>query len=102
LELLATGVEGNQTAQTFTVNYADGSSTQIVQSFSDWYTPSAFPGESVAVSMAYRNFDDGTHDTRPFSLYAYRLMLNPAKIVRSIVLPDDAGVVVLAGTLTRN
>ena len=49
--------------------------------------------------MAYRNYKDGTKDQRTFNLYAYKLVLNPAKTVQSISLPNDANVVVLAGTL---
>ena len=99
LELLATAVNGNQSSQTFTVQYTDGSKQQFVQSFSDWFTPKNFPGESEGVAMPYRNFDDGTRDKRTFSLYAYRLVLNPNKVVQSITLPNDADVVVLAVTV---
>jgi hypothetical protein len=99
LMLLATGVNGNQASKTLTVSYTDGTSSKFVQSFSDWYTPQSFSREYEAVAMAYRNFDDGTKDKRTFSLYAYRFALNPAKVVQSISLPNDADVVVLAATL---
>ena len=99
LVLLATGVQGNQTGQTITVNYTDGTSTQFVQSFSDWFTPQNFPGEIDAIPMAYRNFGDGSRDQRPFSLYAYVFRLNAAKTVKSITLPNDPDVLVLAATL---
>jgi hypothetical protein len=101
LMLLATGVEGSQKSQTFTVKYSDGSSSQFTQNFSDWFTPQKFPGENEGVAMAYRNFDDGTKDQRTFNLYAYRFALNPAKVVRSITLPNNADVVVLAATLLQ-
>ena len=99
LELLATGVEGSQASQTLTVTYTDGTSSQFVQSFSDWFSPQKFHGEFEGVAMAYRNFDNGTKDKRTFNLYAYRLALNPAKIVQSVSLPNDAHVLVLAATL---
>jgi hypothetical protein len=99
LMLLATGVEGNQTSQTLTVNYTDGTSSQFVQSFSDWFTPQKFHGESEAVAMAYRNFDNGTKDQRTFSLYAYRFVLHPTKVVQSIGLPNNPHVLVLGATL---
>ncbi len=98
LMLLATGVGGNQASQTVTVNYMDGTSSQFTQSFSDWFTPQKFPGELEGVAMAYRNFDDGTKDQRTFNLYTYRFALNPAKIVKSVTLPNNAKVVVLAAT----
>lgn len=49
--------------------------------------------------MAYRNFKNGTKDQRTFNLYAYRLVLNSAKVVQSITLPNDSHVLVLAATL---
>jgi hypothetical protein len=99
LMLLATGVEGSQKSQTFTVKYTDGTSSQFVQGFSDWFTPQKFAGESEGVAMAYRNFDNGTRDQRTFSLYAYRFVLNPTKTVQSITLPNNSKVLVLAATL---
>ncbi|MGO9647867.1 MAG: hypothetical protein ACLPOO_07420 [Terriglobales bacterium] len=97
--LLASGVNGNQLSETLIVHYTDGSSAQVGQSFSDWYTPQDFPREYEAVGMAYRNFDDGTKDKRTFSLYAYLFPLNGNKVVQSITLPDDPDVVILAATL---
>ncbi|MGC1976259.1 MAG: peptidase S53, partial [Candidatus Sulfotelmatobacter sp.] len=99
LMLLATGIEGNQASETFIVKYSDGTSAKFVQSFSDWFTPQKYAGESEGVAMAYRNFDNGTKDQRTFNLYAYHFVLNPAKIVKGIVLPNDSHVVVLAATL---
>ena len=49
--------------------------------------------------MAYRNYENGTKDQRPFNLYAYRFAVNPAKVVQSITLPNDADVALLAATL---
>jgi len=99
LLLLATGVQGNQTAQTITVNYTDGSSAQFVQSFSDWSSPQQYPGEIEAVAMSYRNASNGTKDAGTFNLYAYELALDEAKTVQSITLPNDPDVVVLSATL---
>lgn len=99
LMLLASGVEGSQQSQHFTVTYTDGSTSPITQSFSDWFTPSNFPGESEGVAMQYRDYENGTKDNRTFNLYAYRLAVNPAKVVASITLPDNRDVVILAATL---
>jgi hypothetical protein len=99
LVLLATGVNGSQESQTFTVQYTDGSTQPIVQSFSDWFTPQNFPSEYEGVAMAYRDFDNGTKDRRTFNLYAYDLALNGGKIVQSITLPNNADVTILAATL---
>lgn len=99
LMLLATGIQGNQTSQTFTVTYTDGTSSKFTQNLSDWFTPQKYPHESEGVAMAYRNFDNGTKDQRTFNLYAYRFALNSAKTVQSVTLPDDADVAVLAATV---
>jgi len=99
LSLLATGVQGNQTSESITVNYTDGTNAQFVQSFSDWSAPQDFPGELEAVAMPYRNYADGSKNQGTVSLYAYQFALDSTRIVESLTLPSDANVVVLAATL---
>ncbi len=101
LQLLGTGYNGDQSAQTVTVTYTDGTTSNFTQSFSDWFVPQYNNNESFAVVMPYRNFADGTKDTRPFNLYAYILTLDSLKAVKSLTLPNDPNVVVLAATLTE-
>ena len=101
LELLATAVQGNQASQTFTVTYTDGTSSKFTQSLSDWFTPQKYPHESEGVAMPYRDFDNGTKDQRTFNLYAYRFVLNKAKTVQSITLPNNANVIVVSATLVQ-
>lgn len=100
LQLLATGYNGDQSAQTVTVTYADGTTSALSQSFSDWFAPQYNNDESFAVVMPYRNLANGSKDNRPFNLYAYVLALDGRKVVRSVTLPNDPNVVVLAATLT--
>ncbi len=99
LGMLATGVNGNQASQTFTVHYSDGSSSTVLQSLSDWFTPQGYTGESVAATMAYRDTAGGAQDDRTFNLYGYSFTLNNAKTATSITLPNNVDVVVLALTL---
>jgi hypothetical protein len=99
LSLLATGVQGNQSAQTITVNYTDGTNTQFAQSFSDWSSPQNFAGETEGVAMSYRNSANGSQDLGTFNLYAYGFAVDPTKLVKSVTLPSDPNVVVLAATL---
>ncbi|HXW89898.1 MAG TPA: S53 family peptidase [Terriglobales bacterium] len=99
LVLLGTGVEGSQTSQTIIVHYSDGTRSQFVQSFSDWFFPQNFPGEFEAVAMSHRNFADGSEDNRIFNLYAYEFGLDSTKTVESITLPNNRDVVILAATL---
>lgn len=99
LLLLGTGVEGSQTSQTITLHYTDGTSSQFVQNFSDWFSPQNFPGEFEAVAMSHRNFADGSEDNRIFNLYAYQFGLDSTKTVESVTLPNNRDVVILAATL---
>jgi hypothetical protein len=50
--------------------------------------------------MAYRVTQSGALETRTFYLYGYSFALNSAKTVKSITLPDNRSVVVLAIDLT--
>ncbi|HZU29236.1 MAG TPA: protease pro-enzyme activation domain-containing protein [Bryobacteraceae bacterium] len=99
LSLLGSAVNGNQTAQTFRVNYSDGTSATFKQSLSDWYTPQRYPGETTALSMPYRNASNGAKDNRPFELYLYSFTIDKTRSISSIVLPNNANVKLLAITL---
>jgi hypothetical protein len=98
--LLATGVNGNQNNQVFVVTYTDGTTTSVTQSLSDWYSPQNYAGEAKAATMAYRLNQNGTTDNRTFYLYGYSLAVNSAKTVKSITLPNNRNVVVLAVDVT--
>jgi hypothetical protein len=50
LQLLATGVNGSQPSQTFTVKDTDGTTASFTQSLTDWSTPQGYPGESNAIT----------------------------------------------------
>ncbi len=99
LKILATGVQGSQESQTFSVAYADGTSAHFTQNLSDWYAPQNFSGESAAVDMPYRLTEDGDKDSRPFHIYGYSLALDSTRTVRSVTLPSNASVLVFAMTL---
>ena len=99
VKILALGVNGEQEMQTFTVTYADGTSSSFTQSLSDWASPGNSTGESVAVSMPYRITSDGSKDSRAFYAYAYSFNLDGSKAVRSISLPSNRDVLVFAVTL---
>ncbi len=106
LQLLATGIEGNQVSKTVTVTYTDSTTSQFTQSFSDWCSAlnsgcsstGNNSGESVTVAMPYRDSAGGP-DNRVFYLYGYSFPLNVNKIVQSVTLPNTRDVVVLAATL---
>ncbi|MGB6988689.1 MAG: hypothetical protein WBD89_05600, partial [Candidatus Sulfotelmatobacter sp.] len=99
VNLLAAAVEGNQRAQEFQVNYADGTSTTFSQSLHDWAMSGNFTGESTAAELPYRVTAEGSEDGGLFFARAYSFKLDPGKEVRSISLPENRNVVVLAITL---
>ena len=101
LWLLGAATEGGQRAQTFTVNYSDGSQQVFAQNLSDWYAPQEFPSESRAVKTASRVMGDGNLDARPFSLYSYGFALDVNKTVKSLVLPDNANVKIAGVSLAK-
>ena len=107
LQLLATGIEGDQASKTVTVTYSDSTTSTFTQSFSDWcsalngggcVSTGSNSGESVAVAMPYR-ISAGGPDNRVFYLYHYSFTLNSNKQVQSFTLPNTRDVVVLAVTL---
>jgi len=99
LNVLATGVNGNQPNQAFVVTYADGTTATITQSFSDWFTPQTYPGEAVALATAYRLTNGGNPQSGPFNLYGYSFALDSTKTVQSVMLPPNRNVVVLGVNL---
>ncbi|GGH15751.1 hypothetical protein [Silvibacterium dinghuense] len=99
LNLLATGVNGDQASQTFIVNYTDGTSTTFTQSLSDWFTPQTYSGESEARIMTYRDTSNGGQDDRTFYLYGYTFALNSSKTVKNLTLPTNRNVVVVGFAL---
>ncbi len=96
VNLLATAVNGNQPDQAFVVTYTDGTTTSLTQSLSDWCTPQNYAGESQVSTMDYRITPSGATENGRFNLYGYSYAINSAKTVRSITLPNNRNVVVLA------
>ena len=101
LRLLGTGIQGDQANQTITVRYADGSTEKLTASFSDWFSPSVNVNESEAIAMPYRLTATGTTDARQFNVYGYTLLLNSNKPVKSMTLPANRNLILLAATLTE-
>ncbi len=100
LQLVGTGVGGSQASQTFIVHYTDGTTTQLSQGFSDWFSPGPNVNETEAVAMPYRNRAGGTRDNRQFNAYGYTLPLDGGKTVESLTLPKNRSLIVLAATLS--
>ena len=102
ITVLATGVNGSQIDQPFVVSYADGSSTTVRQSLSDWHTSQHCPGESIALAMNDRVTPAGALQSGVFNLYAYTFQTDPSRTLASLSLPKNRGVVVLSvNTMTQ-
>ncbi len=108
LKILAISTYGVQPSQTLTVTYADGTTQEFTQTFDDWLSsctsssPCAAPGESVAAVMPYADSKSGPALVwgENLHLYAYSFALNSSKTVKSLTLPNNRNVVVLAATLS--
>ena len=100
LSFLGTGLNGNQLSQAFVVTYTDGSTRTFLENMSDWFTPQSYPGETVALAGGYRDTNNGSEDSRTFNLYAYSLLLDNTKTVKSLSVPSTPNVAVLAVTLS--
>ena len=100
VELLATGVNGNQANAAFTLNYSDGTRSTLTQSVSDWFTPQHYAGESIALTMAYRLTSAGARQNGPVYLYGYTFLVPAGKTLKSVGLPNDRNIVVLALDVT--
>ena len=90
LNFLALAGNGNQSHQTFTVIYTDGTTETFTQSVSERFTTEDYGGEDLA---------NGTADNLTFHVYGYTLKLRVGKTVQSIRLPNNGNVKILAMSL---
>ena len=95
--LLATGVNGSQPNQTFTVTYTDGTTQTFTQSISDWAEPVGYAGESTAISTSYRDTVERVEAVPArITSTSIRSCSTPPRRSQSITLPKDSHVEVLA------
>jgi len=105
LKFLAFAVPGSskaspQPGQLFTVTYTDNTTFPFTQSISNYFKPENYAGEETAVTLAYVVGHDGKRPPNAkVNVYAYSRALNNGKMVKSITLPKNATVVLLAITL---
>lgn len=102
LQLLGSGVQGNQPNQNFIVTYTDNSTATLSQSFSDWVFPQRYAGETLALSLPYRNNSGGSKDLNTaVNLYDYTLPLDQTKTVKTLTLPSNGNVLLFGVTLAN-
>ena len=101
LNLLGAAANGVQTNQSFVVTYTDGTTTTITQSLSDWWgPPQNYAGESQVLQMAYLVRPTGATMNQVVYVYGYSLPINSAKTVKSLTLPANRNVMILAVDVT--
>jgi hypothetical protein len=102
LQFLATAVNGNQIAQTFIVTYTDNSTATFTQSVSDWANQQSYAGETRLLTMSYRNQNGGGSQTLSVSVDGYLFNLDPTKSVKSLTLPSNGNLIVMAIALATD
>ena len=81
------------------MTYTDGTTATFTQSISGWANTAGVRRGVDGASTSYRDTSSGTEQAGQFNVYEYTFALDPTKTVRSITLPNDANVEVLAATL---
>jgi truncated hemoglobin YjbI len=103
LKLLASAVNGYQLNQAFVVTYTDGTTTKFTQSLSNWWgPPQHYTGESQVMEMPDLVTPSGATLQHAAYVYGYLFALNSSKTVKSITLPKNRNVVVLAVDVGAN
>jgi autotransporter-associated beta strand protein len=98
LEILADHTNGNVTNRTLIVTYTDNSTQTLTQSFSDWVdgTNNNYANEAIAATMAYRDTSNGGTNAQTFYVHGYIFALNTSKTIKSLTLPSDTNLEILA------
>ena len=99
MSLIGAATTTGQTAQPFTITYSDGTTSTVNVSLSSWTQSAGYPGESIVSTTAYRNTGSGGRTTGNTYLYGYQIALNSAKVVRSVTLPSNRNIVIVAMSL---
>jgi len=81
------------------LSYTDGTTARFTQSISGWARPQRYAGQSTALTAHSIDTSRGKKQAGRFNVYEYTFTLDPTKAVRSLTLPKDANVEVLAATL---
>lgn len=83
--------DGSGVSGTLTVTYTDGTTSRATVGFSDWTLNGGgtkpIPGDTTAVSTAYRNTASGGRDSVKTFVFSTKVPLDASKQVASITLP---------------
>ena len=89
LALLGSATDGAASG-TATITYTDGTVQTFTLSFTDWAWSAPHFGNTVVVTMPYRNARYG-RQSMAVHLFATSIALQPGKTVQSVTLPTSVG-----------
>ncbi|MFN9717416.1 MAG: hypothetical protein ACK58L_01905 [Planctomycetota bacterium] len=81
------------------LNFTDGTSSTVFQSFSDWLTPKNYAGESMSAALACFNTSTGGKVTKNNFVYSCTFQIPIGKTLASLTLPINNNLVVLAAEM---
>jgi hypothetical protein len=96
VNVLAAMVNNDSSTPQFTLSFTDGSQKSYAQKMSNWTNPHNYAGETIVKTMPYYINSSGAQVQTPAYLYGYSFAVPPGETPRSITLPYDPNVVVLA------
>ncbi len=89
LALLGSATDGAASG-TATITYTDGTTQTFTLSFTDWAWSAPHFGNTVVVTMPYRNARYG-RQSMAVHLFVTSIALQPGKTVQSVTLPTSVG-----------
>lgn len=98
LNLLAASVNAfaGQLNQQLVLNFTDGTSSPVIQSFSDLITPKNYAGESTSAALSYYNTATGGRVLTRNYVYSYSFRIPQGKTLASLTLPNNKNLVILS------
>jgi alpha-mannosidase len=100
IRFLGSGTNGDKTG-TFRITYTDNSYTDVSVTQLDWRTSASVSGEKVVETMTHKHTPTGDSTVKNTYIFAYYLTPTAGKTVKSLSLPNDANIHVLAITLVQ-
>jgi len=95
LYLAGAAANGNQTNQTMTLTFSDGSTETWTQSFSDWCGPQNYAGESIIQMQPNWVNQVGNVHSQTNYVYGYAYQIPAGKTLVSVKLPNNSNVGIL-------
>jgi hypothetical protein len=98
IRLLGSGTNNDQTG-TFRITYSDSTYTDVSVTQFDWRTSNSVAGEKVVQTMDHKHMPTGDSTIKNTYIFAYYLTPTAGKMVKSLTLPNNTNMHVLAITL---